>query len=81
MWAAIPPGFMEDSAVDPVRAGTGRRTGCGTRWCGTVRAGRCGSIWTRRGWPTPGRVWPVRVDPSMQNYAPETDDTFVSSHD
>jgi len=79
--AVIPPGFMQDSAVDPVTGGSGFSRGV------HYSVARRGAGWVLRvdldaAWlGAKGRVWPVRVDPTLASYWAESDDTFVSSSD
>ena len=80
--AVIPPGFMEDSAVDPVTGGSGFSNGVVytlvERDGGWVLRVDLDAAWLA----DRARVWPVRVDPSLVAYLDsEADDTFVSSSD
>ena len=77
--ATIPPGFMEDSSVDP-RSG-GPATSPGVKYTLLSEGGSwilrvdLDSAWI----DDPSRVWPIRVDPELTIGG--TDDTFVSSRD
>ncbi|MFB9904220.1 RHS repeat-associated core domain-containing protein [Allokutzneria oryzae] len=72
--AVIPPGFMDDSAPQPVRSTAVRyelEPAGGGSW--TLR------VVVDRGWLTdPARVFPVTVDPSVGRYKADVDDTYVA---
>ena len=77
--AVIPAGFMRDSSVHPQSGGPAKSHGVtyglvreqGT-WVLTVDLD---SAWL----DDPARVWPVVADPSVQQWRPEGDDTYVIS--
>ncbi|WP_435061431.1 LamG-like jellyroll fold domain-containing protein [Amycolatopsis thermoflava] len=75
--AVIPPGFMEDSAINPLSGEGARSTGVTYALVGDP-AHPVLRVTLDQAWlADPGRVFPVKVDPSVLKYSNGT--TFVQS--